>query len=171
MLKLIQKEGDGLEVVYGGLTMNNTVPYFGSNGEGKFIIETPDYLKNQIIEEFGLYYDPCPVNPTKDGLAIDWPTNQPVYVNPPYTRGNISKWVKKCSEQHQRGCTIILLIPSYTDTAYFHQYIYNKKNIDIRFIRGRVKFKGYEKRSSFPSMLVIFSLLKENIKRGLNCDQ
>ena len=166
MLKLIQKEGDGLEVVYGGLTMNNQVPYFGSNGKGKFIIETPDYLKNEIIEEFGLYYDPCPVNPTKDGLAIDWPTNKPVYVNPPYTRGSISKWVEKCYLEHSKGCEIILLIPAYTDTAYFHDYIYNKKNIDIRFIRGRIKFKGYDQKSSFPSMLVIFSRTEKNIQEG-----
>ena len=45
----------------------NKVPYFGANGDNKFIIETPDYFKMQIIQEFGLYFDPCPVNPTKDG--------------------------------------------------------------------------------------------------------
>ena len=146
------EEGSG--VVFGGLIMSKG--YYGSNGDHKFVIETPDYLKNQIKHEFGEYFDPCPVNPTQDGLAIDWPTDQAVYVNPPYTRGNISKWVKKCSEQHQRGCTIILLIPSYTDTAYFHDYIYQKTDVEIRFIRGRIKFKGYENQSSFASMMVIF---------------
>ncbi len=137
--------------------MSNPVPYFGSNGDQKFIIETPDYLKNEIVEEFGEYFDPCPVNPQFDGLALSWPIDQPVYVNPPYTRGEIKKWVKKCSEEHDRGCKIILLIPAYTDTAYFHDYIYNKKGVELRFIRGRIKFKGYNKQSSFPSMLVIFT--------------
>lgn len=130
--------------------------YYGSNGQHKFIIETPDYLKNDIKNEFGEYFDPCPVNPTQDGLEIDWPTDQAVYVNPPYTRGHISKWVEKCSEQHQRGCNIILLIPAYVDTAYFHDYIYQKPDIEIRFIRGRIKFKNYKGPSAFPSMLVIF---------------
>jgi len=137
--------------------MKNKVPYYGSNGKGKFIIETPDWLKAQIIEEFGIYYDPCPVNPVQDGLEIEWPKNKAVYVNPPYTRGHISKWVKKCHDENLRGCHIILLIPAYTDTAYFHDYIYQRDNVEIRFLRGRIKFKGYDKHSAFPSMLVIFN--------------
>ncbi len=135
----------------------NLKPYFGSNGEGKFIIETPDYLKEQIIEEFGEYFDPCPVNPKFDGLSIIWPTDRPVYVNPPYTRGHISKWVEKSYEAFVNGSQVILLIPAYTDTKYFHNYIYKIPGVEIRFIEGRIKFKGYNKRSSFPSMLVIFN--------------
>ena len=141
--------------------MKNKVPYFGSNGKGKFVIETPDWLKAQILEEFGAYYDPCPVNPVEDGLEIEWPTNKPVYVNPPYTRGQISKWVEKCYHENLRGCHIILLIPSYTDTSYFHDYIYQRDNVEIRFLKGRIKFKGYDKPSSFPSMLVVFNPLNE----------
>lgn len=143
--------------------MINSNPYFGSNGEQKFIIETPDWLKSEIVEEFGEYFDPCPVNPKFDGLAIEWPTDRPVYVNPPYTRGQINKWVKKCHEEYQRGCNIILLIPAYTDTAYFHNYIYQIPGVSIRFLRGRIKFKGYDKRSSFPSMLVIFDPFEEGL--------
>jgi len=137
--------------------MKNKVPYFGSNGEHKFIIETPSWLKKEIIHEFGEYFDPCPVNPTFDGLEIDWRLDKWNYCNPPYTRGEISKWVKKCHEENQKGCKIVLLIPAYTDTAYFHDYIYQRHNVEIRFLRGRIKFKGYEKRSSFPSMMVIFN--------------
>ena len=136
--------------------MKNKVPYFGSNGNGEFIIETPDWLKDKIILEFGEYFDPCPVNPTFDGLSIDWPTNIVNYVNPPYTRGEISKWVKKCHEENMKGAKIVLLIPAYTDTKYFHDYIYQRDNVEIRFIQGRIKFKGYNRTSSFPSMLVIF---------------
>lgn len=141
-----------------------TKAYFGSNGENRFIIETPDWLKKQVIEEFGEFYDPCPVDPTEDGLATDW--NQKmgetgsdcVYVNPPYTRGNIKKWVWKCYREHLSGCgPIILLIPSYTDTEYFHDCIYQKEGVEIRFFKGRIKFKGYtDGRASFASMLIIF---------------
>lgn len=142
--------------------MNNPVPYFGSNGEGKFIIETPDYLKNKIVKEFGVYYDPCPVNPQICGLSNPWPKDQPVYVNPPYTRGEIKKWVKKSYEEFKKGCKVILLIPAYCDTSYFHDYIYQVDPfIEIRFLRGRVKFKGYDKSASFPSMLVIFDGWRE----------
>ena len=138
--------------------------YFGSNGEGKFVIETPDWLKEDVIEEFGQYYDPCPVDPVECGHAADWSARVAdmekdcVYVNPPYTRGSIAQWVQKCGEEHAKGCgPIVLLIPSYTDTAYFHDWIYEKPGVDVRFFKGRIQFKGYKTaRASFPSMLVIF---------------
>ena len=133
--------------------------YFGSNGKGDSIIETPDYLMKEVTERFGECFDPCPINPLQDGLLIDWPRGyaNPVYVNPPYSRNVIDKWVKKCHHEALKGSFVILLIPSYTDTAYFHDWIYNYKWIDIEFIRGRIQFKGYNSnRASFPSMLVIF---------------
>ena len=135
-----------------------TKAYFGSNGKGKFVIETPDWLKLEIIERFGEYFDPCPVNPQFDGLSIDWPRDKAVYVNPPYTRGQLSKWVKKCHFEAVSGSLVVLLIPSYTDTAYFHDYIYKKQGVEIEFFRGRIQFKGYTKSTaSFASMLVIFN--------------
>jgi len=57
-----------------------------------------------------------------------------------------------------------MLIPSRTDTRWFHDYILGKA--EIRFIKGRLKFidldyKGKEEDrklspAPFPSMLVIF---------------
>jgi len=63
-----------------------------------------------------------------------------------------------------------MLIPSRTDTKYFHDYVYNKA--EIRFIKGRLKFvdmdyegKEEDRKMSpapFPSMLVIFNGLKNS---------
>lgn len=138
--------------------------FFGSNGENEFIIETPDWLVDEVVDEFGPFYDPCPVGPEEDGLETEWLTKcliedaDCVYVNPPYTRGNISKWVAKCRSEQLKGCLpIVLLIPAYVDTAYFHDYIYEKENVEIRFFKGRIQFKGYSSsRASFASMLVVF---------------
>lgn len=149
--------------------------YFGSNGENKFVIETPDWLIDEVIAEFGEFYDPCPVNPKECGLDADWHERKAmsgkdcVYVNPPYTRGAISKWVAKCRSEQLKGCLpIVLLIPSYTDTAYFHDYIYNKSDVEIRFFKGRIQFKGYkDPRASFPSMLVIFGDCGRSLDAGL----
>jgi len=138
----------------------NKVPFYGSNGDGKFIIETPDYLKKEIVDEFGEYFDPCPVNPKEDGLKIDWDLDKINYVNPPYSRGQIKLWVKKCDLEFKKGAKIVLLIPAYTDTKYFHEYIYQKPYLEIRFLKGRIKFKGYQNASSFPSMLVLWGLGK-----------
>lgn len=49
--------------------------------------------------------------------------------------------------------------PARTDTAYFHDYIYEKA--EIRFVRGRLRFTDDEGNASdpapFPSMVVIYN--------------
>ena len=132
-----------------------TSGYYGTSENSHPHGGTPDHLMREIVREFGEVYDPCPNNPTEDGLKTDWKSKGlPVYVNPPYTRGAISLWVQKCYEEYRRGCIVILLMPCYTDTAYFHDYIY--EHAELRFLRGRLKFKGYTKQASFPSMLCVF---------------
>lgn len=81
-----------------------------------------------------------------------------VFCNPPYGR-EIGKWVRKAYEEAQRGTTIVLLIPSRTDTSYFHDFIYGKA--EIRFVRGRLKFTDDDGQefdpAPFPSMVVIYN--------------
>ncbi len=143
-----------------------TKAFFGSNGEHATVIETPDWLISELEDEFGSFFDPCPVNPQEDGLLSNWHERiyesdvDFIYVNPPYTRGQIAKWVEKCRTEQlgEVGVPIVLLIPSYTDTAYFHDFIYEKEHVEIKFFKGRIQFKGYNSnRASFPSMLVIFN--------------
>ena len=78
-----------------------------------------------------------------------------VFCNPPYGR-QIGKWVQKAYEESKSGTTIVLLIPARTDTTYFHDYIYQKPNVEIRFLRGRLKFGDGKNSAPFPSMVVIF---------------
>lgn len=49
-----------------------------------------------------------------------------------------------------------MLLPARTDTKWFHDYIYKKKNVEIRFVKGRLKFGGCKNSAPFPSMVVIF---------------
>ena len=51
---------------------------------------------------------------------------------------------------------VVMLIPARTDTKWFHEYIYDKPNVEIRFLKGRLKFVGAEHSAPFPSMVVIF---------------
>lgn len=46
------------------------------------------------------------------------------------------------------------MIPSRTDTRYFHDYILHRS--EIRFIRSRLDFNDIGSRAPFPSMLVIY---------------
>jgi hypothetical protein len=72
---------------------------------------------------------------------------------PPYGR-EIGKWIKKGWEQWKQGKTIVFLIPSRTDTAYWHDYIMQAD--EIRFLRGRLHFDGVKNSAPFPSCVVVF---------------
>lgn len=94
-----------------------------------------------------------------DGLTAPWHLNaipgSKCWMNPPYGRV-IGKWIAKASLEASKGCTVVALLPARTDTKYFHDYIYNKPGVEIRFLRGRLKFGGSKNSAPFPSMLVIF---------------
>lgn len=77
-----------------------------------------------------------------------------VFCNPPYGR-LLPAWVRKCYEESLKpGTTVVMLIPSRTDTAYFHDFIYHKA--ELRFIRGRLHFQGCRDAAPFASMLAIY---------------
>lgn len=136
----------------------NTSNYYGQSTQSHPHGGTPDDLMNMLKEKYDISnFDPCPNNPTFDGLKIEWPNGKTIYVNPPYTRGKIALWVEKCHQEWKKGKNVIMLIPSYTDTKYFHEYIYPHARLE--FIKGRLKFKGYNSKASFPSMLVFFEVI------------
>ncbi len=130
--------------------------------------ETPQDFFNEVDQEFDFVWDlaatqsntkvaGCYYDEHDNSLSQVWHTTASgwLWLNPPYGR-ELSKWVEKCSEEHQKGANIVLLVPARTDTKYFHKYIYNQPNVEIRFIKGRLKFGGADNSAPFPSMLVIF---------------
>ncbi len=111
---------------------------------------TPEKFYKELNKEFGFDFDPCPANPKFDGLKIDWGSCN--FVNPPYSE--ISKWVEKAYNENKKGKTVVMLIPSRTDTKWWHEYI--MKANEIRFIKGRLKFSGHKNSAPFPSAVVVF---------------
>jgi site-specific DNA-methyltransferase (adenine-specific) len=87
-----------------------------------------------------------------DWLKQEWYWK--VFVNPPYS--DIAKWVEKCSIESHRTEVIYLLIPARTDTKYFHNFLYQKEWVELRFIKGRLKFWWSKNSAPFPSLLAIF---------------
>lgn len=114
--------------------------------------KTPDGIYRALDDEFHFDFDPCPLDedPKFDGLSIEW--GQVNFVNPPYSK--ISKWCRKGYEESSKGKTVVMLIPSRTDTRYWHDYI--MKAQEIRFIKGRLKFGDAKNSAPFPSCIVIF---------------
>ena len=112
---------------------------------------TPKSVYEQLDKEFHFNFDPCPSVPAFDGLAIDWKERN--FVNPPYGR-EIGKWIEKGYRESQKGKLVVFLIPSRTDTIWWHSFI--MKASEIRFIEGRLKFSDYHNSAPFPSAIVIF---------------
>ena len=101
--------------------------------------ETPQDFYDELNAEFGFTLDPC----------------ADVFCNPPYGR-EIGSWVRKCYQHGTSGQGIaVMLVPARTDTKWFHEYIYSK-NVEVRFLKGRLKFGGSKNSAPFPSMVVVF---------------
>ncbi len=120
---------------------------------------TPKWLYDELNKEFSFDDDPCPFDDTArvlygcdDGLARPW--GNCVFINPPYGRLRIAPWVKRAYEESLRGKTIVMLIPSRTDTKWWHKYV--MKASEIRFVKGRLKFNESKQGAPFPSAVVVF---------------
>lgn len=124
---------------------------------------TPARLFEKLNSIFNFNLDPCATlenakckmyfTKNDDGLSKKWFGR--VFCNPPYGR-DISKWVNKAHDEFYCGnCeAVVLLLPSRTDTRYFHDYILGKS--EIIFLRGRLKFGNSKNSAPFPSLLAIY---------------
>ena len=86
----------------------------------------------------------------QDGLHQSWVGT--CWMNPPYGRV-IGAWMKKAYESAKAGATVVCLVPSRTDTKWWHEYA--AKGI-VEFVRGRLKFGGHKNSAPFPCAVVVF---------------
>ena len=114
---------------------------------------TPKGVFDALDAEFNFNDDPCPLYGVshEDGLTRPWGTS--TFVNPPYGR-EIGKWTRKAYNEAALGKTVVMLIPSRTDTRWWHEDI--MKADEIRFVRGRLKFGSAANSAPFPSAVVVF---------------
>lgn len=112
--------------------------------------KTPHYLgPDNLIEGY------------TDALAHHWGYNRVVWLNPPYSQ--VRQFVAKAAEEAQAGrATIVCLLPARTDTRYFHEHIWDQQwhrtrpGVELRFLKGRLKFGGAINGAPFPSVIVVF---------------
>lgn len=96
-----------------------------------------------------------------DGLKVDWyyhSRHQPIFINPPYSK-NVS-FIKKAYEESVKGATVVCIVPSRTDTVWWHEYVMHSS--EIRFLRGRLYFDDAIWPAPFPSCIVVFKYGKSN---------
>jgi site-specific DNA-methyltransferase (adenine-specific) len=124
---------------------------------------TPQKFFDRLDTRFKFTLDPCASSQNhkcnkfyteaEDGLTKTW-QGETVFCNPPYGR-EIRHWVKKCYEESlQPDTTVVMLVPSRTDTAWWHNYI--MRAAEIIFVRGRLKFGNSKNSAPFPSAIIVF---------------
>lgn len=144
----------------------NTEAMFSSKTD---LYETPQDFFDQLDAEFHFDLDVCalPENakckryytPEMDGLSQSW--EGVCWCNPPYGHYIVDKWVERAWSSSAAGATVVMLLPSRTDTEWFHKYIYKQDRVELRFVRRRLKFGGGKSSAPFPSMVVIFRPQKQ----------
>lgn len=141
---------------------------------GQYCWETPQDFYDKLNQEFSFTLDPCCneenkkcikyYTETQNGLTQNW-SGERVFMNPPYGH-KISKWVEKAYLESLKGVVVVCLLPARTDTRWWWNYCMKG---EIRFIKGRLKFKGLNTKgelvnypATFPSAIIIFNFHKEN---------
>jgi phage N-6-adenine-methyltransferase len=124
--------------------------YFDSwNSIHKFDLDVAALKENHKTDKWlGLDHE----DPTRrDGLTAEW-DGQSIWCNPPYGRG-IGNWVKRADDESKTK-KVVMLLPSRTDTAWFHDYVLKH---DVEFLRGRLKFGNAVNSAPFASILVVMN--------------
>lgn len=81
------------------------------------------------------------------------------WLNPPYSK--CRAFVAKAREAALEGCVVVMLLPARTDTRWWHEWIYYGDGmwwpgVEVRFIKGRLKFGDSNNSAPFPSVVVVF---------------
>ena len=118
-------------------------------------IRTPKEIWEELSSEFVFTVDACASDKnhlvdkywTNENSALDkdW-NNEIIYCHPMYDSA-IPKFIKKAYESN---CLCVFLLPSSTNSLYFHEYFWDYKNcksysnIEIRFLAKRNNKKGFK---------------------------
>lgn len=99
-----------------------------------------------------------------DALTKDWHAyglHPPAcWMNPPYSK--CRAFIAKAADEARKGCLVVALVPSRTDTRWWHEHVWDSKHhrprahVEIRFIPGRLKFGNSNNSAPFPSVVIIF---------------
>ena len=125
---------------------------------------TPQDFFDELDKEFNFTLDPCAnkknakcpkyFNRKQDGLKQSW-GGERVFMNPPYGR-EIGDWMRKAYEESLKGTLVVCLVPSRTDTRWWHDYAMQVWPHGIRLLKGRLKFGGCKSAAPFSSAVIIF---------------
>lgn len=89
----------------------------------------------------------------------DW-RGHVVWLNPPYSK--VYAFMRRAQAEAAGGATVVCLVPSRTDTRWWHDLAWDgerhqpRAGVEVRFVRGRLKFGDGKNSAPFPSVVIIF---------------
>lgn len=97
-----------------------------------------------------------------DALALEsWATvPSSIFVNPPYSK--CLAFIAKARAESLKCHTVVCLVPSRTDTRWWHEHVWDsathqpRPGVEVRFVKGRLKFGGSSNSAPFPSVVIVF---------------
>ena len=110
--------------------------------EFAFTIDAAASAENALLGRYWTLSD--------NAIVQDW-SGERVFCNPPYGR-EVTPFIVKAAER--RAAVAVLLVPARTDTKAWHEHIFPKA--EIRFLKGRLTFRGALASAPFPSAVVIW---------------
>lgn len=122
------------------------------NAEFRFTVDAAASPANALLPRFWTR--------EADAFAQDW-RGERIFCNPPYGRDS-GRWIAKFASAVRGGAEIVVaLLPARTDTCAFHDHIYHRPGVEVRFLRGRLRFGNPSdgrpmSPAPFPSMVVVF---------------
>lgn len=104
----------------------------------------------------------------RDALTVNWSDllthmgslTRACWLNPPYSR--VREFIGKAAMETKRGCVVVCLVPSRTDTRWWHEHVWDavehrpRLGVEVRFLKGRLKFGGATAGAPFPSVVIVF---------------
>lgn len=132
---------------------------------------TPRDFFHALHQRFGFDVDLCAtannacllnyITPEEDSLRVPWTSYGRVgWCNPPFGRP-ARRFVDKALQERTHGFTTVLLLPARTDTALFHECLWDRQThhprtgVQIEFLKGRLTFDGATAPAPFPCLLAI----------------
>lgn len=104
------------------------------------------------------------ISKSEDAISVNWvkkckitKIGISIWLNPPYSRGLVNEFLRKCWEASQDGATVVALLHTCTDTKYWQEYVWDKA-AEVRHVRGRLRFwlDNEGNTSDLPHSLVIY---------------
>lgn len=124
---------------------------------------TPRWLFDAIARRYGPFdLDACATLENRkcseffsievDGLTGDWYGR--VWVNPPYARDQVARWLEKAYNESVRGCHVTCLLPVRTGAEWWRDWV-SKASV-VEYLSQRVRFIGAKHNAPWDTAVVCF---------------